>query len=268
MFNTDLLKHQISSLNSESFNIVKLPNILALNSMKNFRKTSIISNNKDKCISIWGKFMGSILGYKRLNKIQRSMYNKLTPFQFSVVIGLLLSDGSLSKGTNKNARLQFKQSLNKFYYFFSVFNSLLPYCSSMPLIIISTRTINMLYSIVFFTLSLPCFTELYDLFYFKGKKIVPLKIFNMLDSIALAHWIAGDGAYQQSGGLLICCDSFTLREVILLINVLIYKFELNCTLRQNKPGQYRIYILSSSMPNLKSIVSEYLHPSMWYKIHM
>lgn len=65
--------------------------------------------------------MGSALGYNRFNKIQRSMCNKLTPYQFSIVIGLLLSDGSLSKGTNINARIQFKQSLNKFSYFFSVF---------------------------------------------------------------------------------------------------------------------------------------------------
>lgn len=57
----------------------------------------------------------------------------------------------------------------------------------MPLIIISTRTIKKLYSIVIFSLSLPCFTELYVLFYFKGKKIVPSNIFNMLDPIALAH---------------------------------------------------------------------------------
>lgn len=44
----------------------------------------------------------------------------------------------------------------------------------------------------------------------------------MLDSIALAHWIAGDGAYREQGGLLLCSDSFTLREVILLINLVIF----------------------------------------------
>jgi len=114
--------------------------------------------------------MGSALGYSRFNKIQRSMYNKLTPYQFSVVIGLLLSDGSLSKGTNKNARILFMQSLNKFFYFFSVFICMLPYCSSMPFTMIRTRSIKKLYIIEFCTLSLPCFTELYDLFYFKSKK--------------------------------------------------------------------------------------------------
>ncbi len=71
--------------------------------------------------------MDSALNYNRFNKIQHSMYNKLTPYQFSVLIGLLLSDGSLTKGTNKNARLQFKQSLINFlkkkqkkkFFFFS-----------------------------------------------------------------------------------------------------------------------------------------------------
>lgn len=123
LFNTYLLKHP--SLNYEYFNIINLSNVIALSSIKKnvqkISKTSIISNNKDKCISIWVKFMVSLLGYKQLNKIQHYMYNKLTPYQFSVVIGLLLSDVSLSKGNNKNARLQFKQSLNKFFDFFCQF---------------------------------------------------------------------------------------------------------------------------------------------------
>ena len=108
-----------------------------------------MSNEIEKRISIWGKHKGSWIGYNRLKKIQRSMYNNLTPHQFSVLIGLLLSDGSLKKSKNINARLQFKQSLSKFSYFFSIFNCLFPYCSSMPVVIISIRTINKLYAIVF-----------------------------------------------------------------------------------------------------------------------
>lgn len=40
---------------------------------------------------------------------------QLAPYQYSVIIGLILSDGWISQ-TSKNARLGFKQSLDKFAY--------------------------------------------------------------------------------------------------------------------------------------------------------
>jgi acyl CoA:acetate/3-ketoacid CoA transferase alpha subunit len=45
---------------------------------------------------------------------------KLTPYTRYVIIGLLLSDGSLIFATkaSKNARLEFKQSLSRFQYVF------------------------------------------------------------------------------------------------------------------------------------------------------
>jgi hypothetical protein len=43
---------------------------------------------------------------------------QLAPYQYSVEIGLLLSDGwiTFASKTNKNARLGFKQSLARSYY--------------------------------------------------------------------------------------------------------------------------------------------------------
>ena len=87
---------------------------------------------------------------------------KLPPYQYSVIIGLLLSDprgppvrrgrdlhrrspragGGLlifASATNKNARLGFSQSLSKSHYLFYVFNQLSHYCSSYPALKKSTR---------------------------------------------------------------------------------------------------------------------------------
>jgi len=36
------------------------------------------------------------------------------------------------------------------------------------------------------------------------------------------------------------------------------KFQLECTLREHKKGQYRIYIRETSMPQLRSIVAEHM----------
>jgi hypothetical protein len=98
-------------------------------------------------------------------------------------------------------------------------------------------------------------------------KIVPLEIFNLLDDIALAHCICCDGETNKNG-LYLCTDSFSLKDVIFLLNVLNIKFELDCTIQKVQTGGYRIYIKKSSMANLQSIVSPYMPSSMLYKIHM
>ena len=44
------------------------------------------------------------------------------------------------------------------------------------------------------TKSLPCFTELHNLFYINGKIFIPINIYYLLNPIALGHWIMGDGS--------------------------------------------------------------------------
>lgn len=71
-------------------------------------------------------------------------------------------------------------------------------------------------------------------------------------------------------GLALCTDSFTVEEVVRLMNVLIVRYQLDCTLYFHEPNQIspRIYILPKSIPILRSIVLPYIHPSILYKIGM
>lgn len=65
---------------------------------------------------IWGTLLGSTVNYGRFTKLVREMI-VLPPYLESIVVGLLLSDGWLSltrSNTVSNARLGFKQSLDKF----------------------------------------------------------------------------------------------------------------------------------------------------------
>ena len=75
----------------------------------------------------------------------------------------------------------------------------------------------------------------------------------------------GDGVARPIG-LQLCTDSYLLQDTLRLLNVLIIRYELNCSLHKKRSGQYRIYISSKSMPLLRSIVSPYMHSSMLYKI--
>jgi hypothetical protein len=75
----------------------------------------------------------------------------------------------------------------------------------------------------------------------------------------------GDGA-AKSHGLTICTDSYSVQDVIRLMNVLIIRYRLECTLRIHAPTQYRIYIRQRSMGSLRTIVSPYMALSMLYKL--
>lgn len=122
-------------------------------------------------------------------------------------------------------------------------------------------------SVSFTTRSLPCFVEIYNLFYVNQKKVIPENIYHLLTPLALAHLIMGDGSAKPHG-LTICTDSYSMLEVIRLMNVLMIRYGLDCTLRNHGPNIVRIYIINHSMEQLGKIVRPFIVPSMLYKIEL
>ena len=225
------------------------------------------NNYHSQCLDLvhWGINLPSSVGIKNISKQERNMI-KLPIVQYSVLIGIMLSDGYLGfNNRSKNVHLHFMQSLKNSNYLWFVFYLLAHYCSSSPYYYTRTRDGVFSYGVGFFTRALPCLTEIYHLFYENNKKIVPHNIFELLSPIALAHMIMGDGSSREYG-LEICTDSYSLQDTLKLLNVLIIRYQLNCTLHKKRAGQYRLYISSKSMPLLRSIVSPYMHSSMLYKI--
>ena len=106
-----------------------------------------------------------------------------------------------------------------------------------------------------------------SLFYINKVKIVPKDIYNLLTPVALAHLIMGDGVAKQSG-LIICTDSYNIVDVVRLMNVLIIRYNLDCTIRFHTPTQPRIYIRQSSMPAIRELVKPDMAKSMLYKIRL
>ena len=207
--------------------------------------TKRVNNN---CLCLWGTNLGSTTGEKFLRK-ELAMV-KLLFYQKSVIVGLILSDGWLIFGSGKtstNARLGLKQFRDRSSYVWFVFNQLSHYCNSSPRLTTGTRAGKTYYGLEFFTRSMPCITELYHLFYHERTKIIPSNIYELLTPVALAHLIMGDGGFK-SQGIYICTDSYTVSDVIRLMNVLILRYDLKCTLHKasNKLG-YRIYISRNSI---------------------
>ena len=183
-------------------------------------------------------------------------------------MGILLSDGNLSSGKlHENPHLTFKQGLSNSKYVLFVYSILSQYCNVYPNVVKSIRKDLTHYAIYFRTRGLPCFSELRSLFYIDKTKVIPENIYNILTPVALAHVIMGDGSAHKHG-LILCTDSYKLVEVVRLMNVLIIKYRLECTLRFHTPTQPRIYIRAKSMPILRELVKPYMIESMLYKIRL
>lgn len=191
---------------------------------------------------------------------------KLPYYQESVVIGLILSDGYFNSAKpHENLSLNLKQSFKNADYVWFVFSILSHYCNLLPYPVKNIRNGKINHAVILITRGLPCFYELRQLFYVNKVKIIPDNIYNLLTPVALAHVIMGDGGARKYG-LILCLDSFSLKDVVLFMNVLIIRYNLNCTIHYHAPTQPRIYIRQNSMENLRNIVKDHMVPSMLYKI--
>jgi hypothetical protein len=216
-------------------------------------KKNLQQMSQNTSLVVWGQNLISQVGSGRFTK-QVSNMIKLPPYQKSVIIGLILSDGwfSFASPNHKNARLGFSQSLAHSEYVWFVFSLLSHYCSSYPMLRNRTRLNKEIKALEFSTRSLPCFTELYSLFYLNGVKIIPEDIYNMLTPIALAHLIMGDGYYVNKG-ILLCTECYSIQDVVRLMNVLIIRYNLKCTLHKVSYNRgYRIY--RNSIWKVKEII--------------
>ena len=74
----------------------------------------------------------------------------------------------------------------------------------------------------------------------------------------------GDGA-KRNKGIVLCTDSFTLKEVILLMNILTIKFDLNCSIH-NDGNKYRIFINNISLNKILNKIKPYFDNHFLYKI--
>jgi hypothetical protein len=138
-----------------------------------------INKSSTKALVPYGTNLGSTLGSPRFTKLER-MAIKIPTNLLSVFVGIILSDANLSKSNKGDARLQFKQTIKHIDYFYFVFFKLSHYCSKGPY---TTRT-NVHkkehIGLGFTTRSLPCITELYNIFYVNNTKIVPNVLFDLM----------------------------------------------------------------------------------------
>lgn len=92
---------------------------------------------------------------------------KLTFYQKSMIVGILLSDGFIEKRKGWNARIRIEHSIKNFEYIWYVFNLLSLLVNAYPLLINRIFKGKIFSSLSFRTRQLFCLNEMYELFYDK-----------------------------------------------------------------------------------------------------
>ena len=204
---------------------------------------------------------------RRLNKKEKEEFI-LTEDLKQILVGLMLGDLH-GRNRNGNIRFVFKQGLIHETYLLSLYELFKNYCPSAPKIVAALphpKTGKIYSSIHFSTFTLPCFNEIYDLFYSSNVKLIPLNIGEFITPLSLAYWIADDGSWAKNNRhVVLCTDSFTLAEVNLLISVLNDKFNLKCYIYK-QGNSHRIVIPSYSVSILQTLLAPIMPAMMKHKI--
>lgn len=238
-------------------------------SVKFYKKYHTLPKNECLALTLWNNPLGfsSMNKKPKITNLERDYLN-LTPRVRSIIIGLMLSDGWLQKRGHWNPRFGLKQSIKNFSYLWIVYNELAYLCSNLIFGGKSIMRGKLFYSLSFQTRQLKCLIEIFDLFYVikKGKniKVIKYELINYMDFIVLAHWIQGDGA-KFGKGIVLCTHSFTLKEVILLVNILNIKFNLNPFIQKDK-DKYKIYINEKDLNKIKPGILPHFSKHFLYKI--
>jgi hypothetical protein len=84
----------------------------------------------------------------------------------------------------------------------------------------------------------------------------------------------GDGS-KRNEGIILCTDNFTVEEVVLLMNMLMLKFNVNPTIHKEKSVhptskevsyKHRIYLGINDLNKIRPFIAPHMHPHFNYKI--
>lgn len=184
----------------------------------------------------------------------------LSGLQKQVLVGYLLGDGHIETWKNSLvARLKVEQSLEQKEFVDWLFKIFEGFVKTPPNI--KSK------SIYFNTLSSSQFYFYREVFYPKGKKIIPDNIEKLLTPLSFAVWYMGDGSIKskECNGRIINTHAFLEIEINKVCQILNRKFALQSSIRRQKDG-LQIYISAKSAEKLITLITPHLLPYFKYKL--
>ena len=192
--------------------------------------------------------------------------------------GVILGDGHIAKGVHKRA-LEIK-SINK--EFIDLIEAIIKGNTPFNYFIKHIDAIerNGVFHREHWVLTIkahPYFNKIYNNFYDdKRHRKIYSQTINWLNPIGLACWYMSDGyvclvgktkGFIRSRRVDICTDRYKREDILLIMNILKQKFDINTSLIK-RDNFYRIRINNDSYETFINIISPYVVPSMRYKLYL
>lgn len=193
----------------------------------------------------------------------------LTHKQKSILVGMILSDAWIKKRPGWNPAVSIKQSMKHIKYVYFLLNELKSLFSSYPHITSNIKRGKRFFALTLTTRSLQAINPITNLFLeskYSNKKVIKAELFDYINYISLAHWIMGDGSKKNKGTIL-CTDSFSFKEIVLLMNILRIKFDLETRIFFEK-GKPRIFIPQKELKKIRVQLEPFMIKEFLYKIHL
>lgn len=136
----------------------------------------------------------------------------------------------MEKNKDWNPRIRFEQSIKNIKNIWYLFHQLSLLINAYPILQKIKLIGKIFFSLAFRTQRLKCLNEIYNLFFNnKIEKYINTNLFHYFDYVVLAHWIKSDRS-KSGKGITLCTDSFTLKEVVTLINIILLKYNIFSTI--------------------------------------
>ena len=199
---------------------------------------------------------------REIRELQKKLF--LTPTQEQVLIGTLLGDGCLMDNRYKGYRLSLTQGAKQKEYLDWKYGIFKDWFISKPKYQSITDSWRAR------TISHPSFKIFHKIFYRAKHKRVPISIEKLLvHPLSLAVWFMDDGGVMKDRGIkrgmILNTQQFSISELNRLQKTLYKNFSLPTTRQWNNSG-YRLYIGKEYCPQFSSIIKDYIHPTLKYKL--
>lgn len=192
---------------------------------------------------------------------------KISSRQKQIIVGKLLGDGCLETANGKTYRLKFQHGWSQKAYVDWLYEELQDIASSFPKIKYQ-KVNNKEYVKYWFNTSYTPSLRFYaHQFYRNRRKIVPKFIVRWLTPLAVAIWFMDDGSIKSKDCRARyintqCYDDVSLK---MLQEAFEKNYHIKTTLRKQLEGK-QIYIPSSEISKFYNVISDYIIPSMKYKL--
>ncbi len=192
----------------------------------------------------------------------------LTDRQRAILVGLLLGDGHLeTQNRGKTYRLKIEHGITQRAYVDWLYLEFQDWVRTPPRSRTKLSFGKPIASYGFATYSSGALRFYAQQFYRNGKKVLPKIIGKLIDPFSIAIWFMDDGSWKSSehSTYIIHTIGYSRSELTRVREVFEKKFGIMVAIHKQYNG-LRLYVVSASAKRFKTLIDQYVIPSMQYKL--